>query len=263
MIENTALGKDYDVIMIGAGHNGLTAAAYLAKAGRRVLVLERREVLGGAASTEESFPGFEVDISAVDAGLFLPQVVADLNLDAHGLRWIESPAVVTSLRPGGDTLTLWRDPGRAVEEIARFSRVDAGHYADFLRQVRRFAGILSRIMVTTPPSLPELRAGELLPWLSTALQVKRLGSKDMMEFLRVLPMPAADYLDEWFESEAVKAALGAASVTGTFQGPRSSGTALMLLYQAVNAGQAGFFASRTVQGGMGRLAEAQIGRAHV
>jgi phytoene dehydrogenase-like protein len=219
-------------------------------------VLERREILGGAAGTEEVFPGFKVNTGTVDAGMLLPQIAADLNLDAHGLRWIEPPALVSTLLPGGEALTLWRDPHRTAEEMSRFSTKDAARYLDFLRQVGRYSAILSGILAITPPSLPKLRAGEVLPWLNTALQIKRLGSQDMMEFLRVLPMSAADFLDEWFESEAVKAAIGASSVTGTFQGPRSSGTALMLLYQAVNAGAAGICASRFVQAGIGRLSGA-------
>lgn len=246
----------YDAIIIGAGHNGLTTAAYLAKAGLRTLVVERRGSVGGAASTEDIFPGFRVDTGGRDAGLFLPQIVADLSLENYGLRWIEPPALVFAPQPDGKALTLWRDPQRTVDEIARFSQKDAQRYPDFLRLVSRFSSILGEMMALTPPTLPELRSGELLPWLGTALRVKRLGDHDMMEFMRSLPMPVEDFLDEWFESGALKAAIGAGAVTGSFLGPKSSGTVFTLLYQDAHAGKTAFRSSRFVQGGTGCLSEA-------
>ncbi len=245
----------YDAIVIGAGHNGLTCGAYLAKAGLRVLVLERRGTAGGSASTESVFPGFRVDTGGMDAGLFLPQIVTDLNLEDYGLRWIEPAALLFAPQPDGGALTLWRDPKRSIDEIARFSQEDARRYPDFLRLISRFSSILGDMKVLTPPTLPEIRSGELLPWLGTALKIKRLGDQDMMEFLRALPMPVDDYLSEWFECEALKAAIGAGAVTGTFLGPKSSGTMLSLLYQGVHAGKMAFRSSRFVKGGMGCLSE--------
>jgi len=248
--------KSYEVIVIGAGHNGLVTAAYLAKAGKQVLVIERRPHVGGAASTEEVFQGYKANTGATDAGLFLPRIVSDLNLESHGLGWVESPALVFAPQLDGNSLTLWRDPNRSVAEIAGFSKTDADRYPAFLRLVSRLAEVLSLMLTVSPPSLPEIRVGELLPWLRTALKLKSLGEHDMMEFLRFLPMSVADFLDEWFESRALKAAIGSSGVTGSFLGPRSSGTALMLLYQAIHAGKAGFRSSRFVQGGIGRLSQA-------
>ncbi len=246
----------YDIVVIGAGHNGLVAAASLAKAGQRVLVLEQSESLGGAAGTAQVFPGFKVNTGSMDAGLFLPEIVSELNLESHGLRWLESPAVVFAPQPDGRSLTLWRDPQRTIPEIAKLSQADAGRYPQFLQFLGRLADVLRRVLTVTPPSLPEVQVGELLPWLPVALKLRSLGRQEMMDALRVLPMSAADFLDEWFESDALKAALASSGVIGNFLGPRSPGTAFMLLYQALQAGQAGFRSSRFVQGGTGGLATA-------
>jgi phytoene dehydrogenase-like protein len=260
---NTTTAKTtYDVVIIGAGHNGLAAAAYLGRAGLKVLVLERRENLGGAAATQEIFPGrseaagWHANTGAVDAGLFLPEIVTDLRLENYGLQFIESPALAFSACPGAPGLTLWRDPHQAQAEIAQFSKADAEKYPAFLRQVSQMAGILRQIMTLTPPTIPHYHFTELLPWLKVALQVKRLGNREMMAFMRILPMPVKDYLDEWFENRQLKAALGLSAVAGSLQGPQASGTTFMFLYQAVNAGQAGWRASRFVRGGVGQLSHA-------
>jgi phytoene dehydrogenase-like protein len=251
---NTPTAKSaYDAVVIGAGHNGLVTAAYLAKAGLQVLVLERHEFVGGAAATLEIFPGWRANTGALDAGLFLPEIVTDLHLESHGLQFIESPALAFSPCLGGDGLTLWRDPLKTREEIAQFSEADAERYPAFLKQVSRMAGVLGAIMRLTPPAIPDYQYGELLPWLRVALKVKRLGEREMMEFMRILPMPVKDFLDEWFESPQLKAALAMAAVSGSLQGPRAAGTAFMFLYQAVNAGQGAFRASRFVRGGTGQL----------
>jgi phytoene dehydrogenase-like protein len=250
------MNKRYDVLVIGAGHNGLVTAAYLAKAGLRACVVERRQLLGGAAATEAVFPGFKVNTGAVDAGSFLPRVVTDLALEQHGLRFIQGPAVVFAPQPDGSALTLWRDRERTRRELARRSPSDAERYPHYVTQVVRFASLLGSMLTLVPPALPEVHPGELLPWLRPALQLKRLGGQDMMEFLRLLPMPVSDFLDGWFQDPALKAALGAAGVTGSTQGPLASGTTFMLLYQAVGAGTAGFRACQFVRGGSGALSQA-------
>lgn len=246
----------YDAIIIGGGHNGLTAAAYLAKPRLKVLVLERRSLLGGAAASEVVFPGYTVNTGAVDSGLFLPEVVADLRLAKYGLQFLHSPAVVNSLQPDGTALTLWRDPQRSAAEIARFSQKDAEKYPAYVSWISTMAAVLRQAFLRTPPAIPDLPPGEMLSWLPEALKVRRLGRKELMALLRALPLPLTDFLDEWFEHPAVKAALGAAGVTGSMLGPRASGTVFMLLYQAMNAGEAGFRASSFVRGGTGALSAA-------
>ena len=248
--------KKYDAIVIGAGHNGLVTAAYLAKAGYRTLVLERRPLLGGVASSEEIFPGFHVDFGSFDAGLFRPEVLADLNLEKNGLEFIDSPAVALAPQPDGRSLTIWADRARTQTEIARFSQQDADRYPAFLQRFERMASLVAATMTLSPPAIPDYRFAELMPWLKVAMKLKRLGKQEMMEFLRLLPMPVTVFLDEWFESPALKGLLGSVGVRGSMQGPRASGTAFMLLYQATVGGVKGRGGRRSVRGGMGQLAEA-------
>lgn len=245
-----------DILVIGGGHNGLACAALLAKAQKRVVVLERRNILGGAAATEEIFPGCHVPTGEFDAGRLLPQLVKSLNLTSFGLHFLESPIVNYVPLPSGGNLTIWRDAARTAAEIAFFSTADARRFPEFARLVSRLAAVLSDMMALAPPSIPDLQLNELSAWVNPALKARRLGSADLMTFLRVLPMPVTDWLDEWFESPIVKAAIGGPAVIGSLQGPRASGTAFMLLYQAVFAGKDALGAGRRVQGGPGALSEA-------
>lgn len=245
--------SSYDVVVIGGGHNGLVASAYLAREGLKVLILERRPVLGGAATTEEVFPGFKVNTGSNDAGSFLPEIVDDLNLENFGLQFIDSPVTVFALRPDGNSLVMWRDPEKTVQEIARFSRADAERYSSLLSMLGRLVPALETVRTLTPPTVPGYRLAEMMPWLRVALKLKGLGDEDMLEFLRVLPMPVMDFLNEWFESPLLKAALGVSGVMGSMQGPRAAGTTFMLLYSALGAGTNAFRASRFVSGGMGSL----------
>lgn len=244
--------NNYDAIIIGAGHNGLVAAATLAAAGKRVLVVEKRDVLGGAAATEELFPGFRVDTGAIDAALFQDEISRKLGLAQFGLQFHESPALLFAPQPDGRALTIWRDEARTVAEIARFSERDAAQWPAFRAQVERFAGMLRGMLLLTPPDLGGLGRSDLMSWAPLALRIRRQGGDDMMELFRVLPMAAQAYLDEWFESDALKGALGGSAVIGTALGPRSAGSNLMFLYQ--NLG--GLLAHRFVAGGIGRLSEA-------
>jgi phytoene dehydrogenase-like protein len=246
------MNEHYDAIIIGAGHNGLVAAATLAAAGRRVLVLEGRDTLGGVAGTEEVWPGYRVDSGATDAALFQDEIVQKLDLGRHGLKFETGPALLFAPQPDGRALTLWRDEARTVAEIAHFSARDAERWPAFRRQVGRMAGLLRGMLLLAPPDLSALRGGDLMGWAPLALRLKRLGGDDMMELMRVLPMAARDYLDEWFESDALKGALGGSAVVGATLGPRGAGTNLGFFYQ--NLG--GLLEQRFVAGGMGQLAEA-------
>jgi len=246
----------YDAIIIGAGHNGLVTAAYLSKAGRRVLVLERRETLGGAAATEEIFPGFKFNTGAHDAGLFRQKIIDELDLKKHGLAFIESPVAVFAPQPDGASLTLWRDQQKNLTEIAKFSQADAEKFPAFMRLVSKLTEVLNSIMLLTPPSVTQNSFEELLAWAGAGLKLKRSGKREMMEFLRILPMTVTEFLNEWFESEALKAVLGAAGVTGSMQGPQASGTAFVMLYHHLGAANGGFKSSRFVKGGIGQLSAA-------
>ncbi|MFQ5614065.1 MAG: phytoene desaturase family protein [Anaerolineae bacterium] len=244
--------ESYDAIIIGGGHNGLVSAAYLAKAGRRVLVLEQRHVLGGAAATEEVFPGFKVNTGAGDAGLFQDKIVQDLSLEAHGLEFRQSPVACFAPQPGGEALTLWRDEQQTVAGLRRFSPRDAERFPAFRRELNRMARILREMLLLTPPDVMARDLRDLVAWGGVGLKLKRLGKREMMEFLRVLPLAVAEYLDEWFESDALKGLLAAAGVWGNQLGPRGAGTAMMLLYQHAS----GFPAGRFVAGGIGQLSAA-------
>ena len=244
----------YDVIVIGAGHNGLVTAASLATAGRRVLVVEKRDGVGGAASTEQLFPGYHASSGAADAGLFLPQISAGLKLERYGLEWLRSPVLTFAPQTDGSAVTIWRDVQKTAAGLT--SPRDIQNYPAFARLVRRLAGVLESMMALTPPELPDTQISDLLPWLRPALKIKRLGRRDLYEFLRLLPMPVSDFLDEWFENPAVQAALGATGVSGSLLGPMGSGSAFMFLYQATHAGAGAVRASAFVRGGSGALSEA-------
>ena len=242
----------YDAIIIGGGHNGLVTAACLAKAGERVLVLEKRDVLGGAAATEAIFPGFKVNTGANDAGLFQDEIIEALSLEAHGLQFLESPVTIFAPQSEGKALTLWRDEEKCVAEIGHFSTADAERFPVFKQQLNDMAQVLQSALVLTPPDIQSRNMSELLKWGNVGLQLKRLGNQAMMEFLRVLPMSVDAYLNEWFESDFLKGVLGSMGIIGNQLGPRAAGTTFMLFYQNAQ----GFQRSRFVAGGVGQLSTA-------
>jgi phytoene dehydrogenase-like protein len=246
----------YDAIIIGAGHNGLVTAALLAKAGFKTVVLEQRDVLGGAAATEEVFPGFKINTGADDAGLFHDEIIEELNLAAHGLAFHEAEVfgtmnevAVFAPQPDGSALTLWRDVAKSAAEIKHISQHDAKRYPDFAAEINQHAQALRGMLLLTPPELMERTLSDGTAWGKFGLSLRRMGSKEMMEFMRAMPMPVGNYLDEWFESDALKGTLAAPALLGTQLGVRGSGTNFMLLYQ--HAG--GFLRRRAVVGGMGQL----------
>ena len=251
----------HDAVIVGAGHNALVTTALLARAGWKVLVLERRGVVGGAAATEEVFPGCRVNIGAQDAGLFRREIVAALGLEAHGLEWIHPPALATSLVGDGDALTLWRDPGKTAGEIAHHSQADAARFPEWSDYLRSMARALRIALDHPAPALHELTTRERLRLLRPLLQAGRLGKRHMVELLRVLPLPARDLLDDWFRSDALKGMLASSALPGASHGPSAMGGAFRMLYHAAGTDPHGFRSSAFAKGGIGALSEALAGAA--
>ncbi len=248
--------KQYDAVIVGGGHNALVTAALLACERWRVLVLERRRVLGGAASTEDIFPGCRVNTAAQDAGLFPAALASRLGLDAFGLEWIRPPALATSLTGGGETLTLWRDPARTRDEIAARSRADASKFADWADHLRSMAGVLRVALEHPAPALHDMTARERLRLLRILVRAGRFGRRTVVELLRSAPLPARDLLDEWFDDDALKGMLGSSALLGAAHGPGAMGGALRMFYHATGREPHGFRSSAFVKGGIGALSEA-------
>ncbi len=222
----------YDTIIIGAGHNGLVAAAYLAKQGKKVLVLERRPIVGGSVVTESFGEGFTVD-SVQTGGTLRPDIIKDLKLGLDGT----SRRAFISLQPDGNHLTLDPDPLKAASSIKRFSEKDARRWGEFVRFMDKCAKILDVAYDTIMPRLPMnfgIREGYGL--LELGLELRLAGRKDMLNFIRTLPMTAQELVEEYFESEVVKAAVASVAVHGSTLGPMSAGTGYTLIHNWMNRG---------------------------
>jgi phytoene dehydrogenase-like protein len=243
-----------DVVVIGGGHNGLIAAAYLAKAGLKPLVLERSDRVGGCAITGEIAPGFRGPTLAHRAALD-PAVARDLDLARHGLRIVRSDVVACAPGTDGTALTLWRDPARAVADIGRFSDRDARQYPAFQASVSAIGRVLRRLLSRPAPSIDRPSAGELLDLLATGRQFRALGRADAYRLLRWLPMPVADLAGEWFESDRLRATVVADGLLGSFLGPRSAGSAAILLLMAARDGEA-IAGGWAAHGGTGAVTDA-------
>lgn len=250
------MSQRYDAIVIGAGLNGLTSAAYLAKAGASVLVVERREVMGGVHATEDMGEACMVDTCAHDVGWIQPEIIRELNLRANGLDLIMSGITVASPRAAGGWLVLSRDIGRTSEAIRAYCPADARVWPQFAAHTARLAGFLGRLYDQRAPRLFEQAIPDMLRLLTIGHHLRRLGKRDMIELLRTVPMPVAEYLDDALEDDTLKGILGAAAIEGICQGPRAAGTAFMLLHRHVGE-NAGVIRGRArVRGGSGQLAAA-------
>ncbi len=245
----------YDVTIIGAGHNGLVAACYLAKSGLKTLVLEQREVAGGGAVTEEVHPGFRCSTLDHAAGPLSPQVARDLNLSSFGLEMITPEARVVALTPDGKSLCIYNDTGRTVSEIEKFSANDAKSYPEFVNSFARIGKVLAPLVSMTPPVIDQPTAADVWHLGKVGLAFRGLGKKDEYRLLRWGPMAVADLVSEWFETELLRATVAARGIHGAFAGPWSAGTSLGLLWQAALDGSA-IGSAAYAKGGMGGLTQA-------
>jgi phytoene dehydrogenase-like protein len=245
----------YDAIVVGGGHNALVTAAYLAKAGRRTLVLERRERVGGAAETAE-LGGVRVPRLAHTVGRLRPSVVKDLDLKAFGLRLLAPDVRVFAPGLDGRAVTLWADQARTVEGLRSWSPHDAGTYPDFDRLVRSLGKFLGDLAARTPPDIHAPGLDDALAGLKLGRTFRGLGKHDAHTILRVLPMAVADFVAEAFETDAIQAALAWRGVQYCSLGPWSAGSAAVLLFDS--AGNDGGAAGQAVfaEGGPGALSEA-------
>jgi len=251
------LPKNYDVIVVGGGHNGLVAAGYLAKAGRNVLVLEKRNIVGGAAITEELIPGFKFSSLADGAGHLAPDVVAELNLDQHGYQILPTDPLILSLLPDGKHLTIWHDVNRTTQEISKFSQADAEAYPKFIRWMQKISRIVAEMNKITPPDLPEVGLNDLKKLFSFVRPVRGLGWKHIAQVVRILPMSVVDLLSEWFQSDIVKGAIAASAVIYSSFGPQEiNSTAYTFLYYWSVSNTGLFRSSGQLAGGMGTLTQA-------
>ncbi len=253
---NQKLSSEKDVIVIGGGVNGLVAAAYLAKAGRNVVLFEKKDILGGIAVTEEFFPGYKFSSLVDGAGYLSPSVVSDLKLFQHGLKIVPVDPVVYSLQPDGQNLLISQDISATSKEIAKFSEADAKAYPKFVEMLGKISAVVEGIMHLTPPDLPEIGLRNLFELLPLLKPVRKIGRRDFAQALRVMPMPVADLLNEWFEADIVKGAIAASAVLNSSWGPQEAGTGFTFLYNWAGSNNGLFRSSGNIVGGMGALSEA-------
>ena len=245
----------YDVIVIGGGHNGLTTAAYLARAGRKVLVLERRYVLGGAAVTEEVFPGFKFSVASYVVSLLRPEIIRELDLPRHGLEILPLDGTYTPM-PSGDYLWRVNDHAKTRREIARHSRVDAEAYDEYGKAMVEMGRFVKPILGMLPPDPTSLDPRGLQKLLFLARRFQQMSRQDQYNQIQLMTMSAVDFLDQWFETDVLKATMSASGIIGTFLGVRSPGTAYVLLHHYMGEIDGAFRSWGLCRGGTGAISNA-------
>jgi phytoene dehydrogenase-like protein len=242
-----------DVVVVGGGHNGLACAAYLAKAGLDVLVLEQRSVLGGAAATEDMWDGYRISSASYVISLMPDRIVRDLALKRHGYDVsIVTPDYFVPF-PDGTSLTLWGDLRRDAANISKLSAHDAEAYFAFDRSFEHLAALMRDLLFVVPPNT---RAAELFSWIRTGARLRGWTGRDVHELVRLFTMSAADFLDEWFEDDRVKGALATQAIIGGWCGPMTPGSAYVLMHHWIGQVDGHFGAWGWVRGGMGALSAA-------
>ena len=257
------MARRYDAVIIGGGHNGLVSAAYLARAGLKTLVLERRHLVGGAAVTEEIFPGFRFSVFSYVVSLLRPEIIRELQLPKHGLDIQPLDGTFTPLRPGegppkggGDYLWRVNDHGRTIRELRRWSASDAEAYEEYGQLMVDMARFIKPILSVVPPDLTSLDPRPLRPLAGLARTFQKLPERQQAVFVQLMTMSAADFLDQWFETDPLKATMAASGIIGTFKGVHSPGTAYVLLHHYMGEIDGAFRAWGIPKGGTGSLSNA-------
>ena len=249
----------YDALIIGGGHNGLVAAAYLARAGKRTLVLERRHLIGGAAVSEEIFPGFTFSVFSYVVSLLRPEIIRDLELPKHGLHILPLESTVTPMN-NGDYLAGWGDADQTRREVYRHSPKDAEAMVELGRLMHHMAMAVKPILGMIPPDPTSMAPSDLAGMLKLGGHMRSLGPERFHALYKLMTMSSADYLDEWYEFETLKATKSASGIIGTFLGPRSPGSAYVLLHHYMGEIDGAFRAWGFAKGGTGGISNS-IGRA--